>query len=133
MWVKRTLEEEARWHEITRRDARSHGLGIAGFVWVMISLFAAAGVLYTRAGFMIQRSLFGSFWVRLPIFAVLAIPFCYWIYRSEMRKELAKANRRTICPNCDIGGNFDPGETCQCGESFVPQSTMKWVKGGQTA
>ena len=86
----------------------------------------AGGLLYTRAG-VNHHHVTGSFWVRLPILAVLAAPFAYWFYRHEMRKELAKAIRRTICPTCDIAGDGNAGQACRCGDTYVAQCSMKWV------
>ncbi len=126
MWVQRTPEEVARWDAITRRDARRHGLGIAGISCVGGVVFVAGGLLYTRAG-VIHHHVAGSFWVRLPILAALTAPFAYWFSRHEMRKELAKAYRRTICPTCDIAGDGNAGQACRCGDTFVAQCSMKWV------
>ena len=126
MWVQRTPEEVARWDAITRREARSHGLGIASLVWIAGALLAAGGLFYTRAG-VIQRGVVGSFWPRLAMFAVVLAPFCYWLYRHEMGKELAKAYRRTICPTCDIAAEGNAGAACRCGATFIFQCEMKWV------
>jgi hypothetical protein len=45
-----------------------------------------------------------------------------------MRKELTKAHRGTICPTCDIAGDGNAGQPCQCGGVFVPLREMKWVE-----
>jgi hypothetical protein len=129
MWVRRTPEEVARWDAITRREAHRNGLGMAILVWVTVPLLAAGGWYYTRAG-VIQHGVAGSFASRWSIFAVLVAPFCYWIYRREKGNEVAKAYRRTICPECDIAADGNAGAICQCGDTFVAQREMKWVEQG---
>jgi hypothetical protein len=87
----------------------------------------SGGLFYSRAG-IIQHHVTGSFGARLAIFGVVLAPFCYWLYRHERGRELAKAYRRTICPTCDIAGEGNTGAACRCGETFVPQNAMKWVE-----
>ena len=128
MWIKRTPEEVAKWHEVTARDARSHGRLIGGMVWVLVSLFGACGWFVSlSAGFAMQRSVAGSFWVRLLVIGVIVFPFAYWVFRRERRSELQKLTRRTICPKCDASSESNDGTACECGGAFVPQSTMKWI------
>jgi hypothetical protein len=127
VWVQRTDAEIAQWHNVTRRDARSHALGIAALVWAAVSVLAASGLHYSRLGVVIQRSFVGGFWGRFLIFAVGALPISHWIYRVEMRKEIDKSIRRTICPACDRGGDAPAGTKCDCGQVIVPSSMMKWV------
>ncbi|WP_165228204.1 hypothetical protein [Aquisphaera insulae] len=129
MWVPRTEQEVARWHEITRQDARSHGLWIAVLVGVAVVVFSSAGLYYTRAGILLTRNrLLDGSWRRLILSGIFVAPISYWIYRSESRKELSKATRRTICPDCGRAGEEPVGTACgECGQALVPQSTMKWV------
>jgi hypothetical protein len=128
VWVRRTPDEVARWHEITRQHARQHGLAIAGFVWILTTMLGVGGVFYTRAGLLVRSSVVGGFWMRLLVFAVVALLISYWVYRSEIRKEIGGALRRTICPECGKGGEEPIGTNCDCGHARVPQSTMKWVE-----
>ncbi len=102
---------------------------MAILVLIIGAVFAAGGLFYSRAG-IIQHGVSGSFSARLAFFAAVLAPFCYWLYRHERGKELAKAYRRTICPTCDIAGDGNAGTPCRCGDAFVPQCSMKWVEGG---
>ncbi len=128
MWVQRTSEEEKKWHEMAIQEARSHGKLIGWCVWILVSIMVAGGWFGLSAGFIAHRNVNGSFWVRFPIFAVLAAPFAYWVAGRESKKELEKIKRRTICPSCDIAGHGNAGTECQCGGKLVPQSTMKWIE-----
>jgi hypothetical protein len=128
VWVRRTPDEVARWHEITRQHARLHGLTIAGFVWILTTMLGVGGVFYTRAGLLLRSSVVGGFWTRLLVFAMAALLMSYWVYRSEIRKEIGGPLRRTICPSCGKGGEKPIGTNCDCGQALVPQSTMKWVE-----
>jgi len=127
MWVQRSGLEVARWHEITRRDARSHGRTMAVVVWLGLCVFGLGGWYYSRGGIVVHF-VTGSFWIRFVIVMVGASAFSYWLYRFEVRKEIEKACRRTICRGCGRGGDEPAGTTCGCGEARVPQSTMKWVE-----
>lgn len=131
MWIKRTPEEIAQWEKGAERQASSHGWIIAGPVWVLVSVFAASGFytfLFGGTVVATQQSASDSFWFRLPIFGVVAAPFVYWIFRHERKKELAKIKRRTICTQCDTAASSNAGTACECGGSFVPSSTMKWIE-----
>jgi len=129
MWVQRTSEEIAKWHEATEREARSHGRIIAGVVWVLVPVLLAGGWFVSfRAGFAVQRNFWGSFWLRLPVFAVLAWPFAWFVFRRESKNELAKIHRRIICPKCDTAAEGEAGVSCHCGGIFVSQSTVKWIE-----
>src|ERR1041385_3949883 len=129
MWVQRTPEEVAKWHTATEREARSHGRLMGGAVWALVSVLGAGGwVVSFSAGFAAQRSTPGTFWWRLPIVAILALPFAWFVFRRESKKELAQITRRTICSKCDTAGESNAGTSCQCGGVFVSHSTMKWVE-----
>jgi len=129
MWVQRTPEEIAKWHEATAREALSHGRFIAGMVWILVSVLLAGGWFVSiRAGFAAQQSTSGSFWLRLPIVAAVALPFAWFVFRYESKKELAELKRRTICPRCDTAGEGNTGGPCPCGGTAVLQSTMKWIE-----
>src|SRR5215472_6097069 len=127
MWVERTPEEIAKWHDATQREARSHGRLIAVMVLVVVPLVVAGGwIVSFRTGAAVQQSTSGSFWMRLPIFITVTLPFAWFVYRRETRNELGKLMRRTVCPKCDTGSDSNDGARCPCGGSFVSQSTMKW-------
>ncbi|MDR3458527.1 MAG: hypothetical protein P4N60_13840 [Verrucomicrobiae bacterium] len=131
MWIQRTPEEITKWQKAAESEARSHGRFIAGIVWVAVSMLCAGGwfiFLSGGAGVVVQSDVSGSFWLRLPIFGLVAAPIAYWIFRHERRKELTKIARRTICPKCDTPADGNPGANCQCGGSFVPASTVRWVE-----
>jgi hypothetical protein len=102
---------------------------MAGFVWLLTTMLGVGGLFYTRSGFLLRSSVVGGFWMRLLMFAVVALPIAYWVYRSEIRKEIGEASRRTICPTCGRGGEEPVGTMCDCGQTLVPQSKMKWVEG----
>jgi hypothetical protein len=127
MWIERTAEEVTKWNTVAQREARRHGLLMGASVGFFVSVLASCGWFFSMQG-VVQHSVTGSVLVRLPIFAVLVLPFSVWIYRRESHKEMTKASRRTICPKCDTAGEGNAGATCQCGGVFVPQSTMKWVE-----
>jgi hypothetical protein len=131
MWIERTPEEIVKWQKSAEKEARSHGQLIGGGVWVLVSIFAASGwYFFLSGGFGVvaQKDVTGNFWLRLPIFVLVSAPFAYWVFRHESRKELAKIERRTICPKCDTASNSNAGSSCKCGGSFVPSKTMKWVE-----
>jgi hypothetical protein len=128
LWVRRTEDEVARWHEITRRDARSNGLTIAILAWVAVIVLASFGVFYYRGGIVIQHHILLGSGLRLAIFLSITAAISYWIYRFETLRELAEAGRRTRCPACGAGSADNLGQSCGCGDVFVPQSTMKWVE-----
>jgi hypothetical protein len=131
MWIQRTPEEVAKWHEATAKEARSHGRLVAGLVWVGVAVFVAGDWFVSfRGGFATHSSTTGSFLVRLPIVAAVALPFAWFVYRRETRSELAKLSRQTICPQCDTSGEQQAGNSCECGGKFVPTSTVRWVDDG---
>jgi len=119
-----------KWQNAAEREASSHGRLIAGIVWILVSIFAAAGYFFIggSVGIMGQQSVSGSVWLRLPVFGLISAPLAYWIYRRERRKELAKITQRTICPGCDASAEGNAGIGCKCGGNFVLSSTMKWVE-----
>lgn len=129
MWIQRTPDEIVKWQESTCREARSHGRLMSGLVLFLFpSLLAGGWVISIRAGAAIQQSGSGNFWQRLPIFIAAAIPFAFFVYRREKRRELASLRARTICPTCDIAAQGNEGATCQCGGAFVSLGTVKWVE-----
>ena len=129
MWVQRTPEEMSKWKASTEQKARTDGLQIGIGAWVVASLVLSAGwVMSFRSGVAVQGSWGGTFWTRLPIFAVVTLPIVFVAARYERRKSVRKAASRTICPKCDTAGESNAGTACECGGSFVPQSSMKWVE-----
>jgi len=131
MWIQRTPEEVAKWQKSAESEACSHGRFIGGIVWLLVAVCLAGGwffFLSSGTGIVGQREVTGSFWLRLPIYGLVAAPFAYFVFRYERKKELAKILRRTICPKCDTPAESNIGATCKCGGSFVPSSTMKWVE-----
>jgi len=127
MWVQRTAGEREQWHRTTARDARSHGLIIGGMVWVVLSLMLAGGwVASAQFAVVAESGGSGSFWKRLPILAIVILPLCWWISRREGKRKLHSAIHRTICPKCETAAEGNAGLSCDCGGSFMPQSTVKW-------
>jgi hypothetical protein len=129
MWVDRTPEETKKWHEATAHEARSHGRLIAGCAWFLVTLVFAGGWFFSyRTGVATQQVPSASFWVRLPVIALISFPFAWFIFRRETRNELAKLKRRTVCPKCDTSGEAEEGTNCSCGGVFVSASSVKWVE-----
>jgi hypothetical protein len=128
VWIRRTEAEVARWHEITRRDARSNGLTIAILAWVVVIVLVSFGFFYFGNGLIIQHQILLGNGMRLAIFLSIATAISWWINRFESRRELAEAGRRTRCPACGAGSADNLGQSCGCGDVFVLQSTMKWVE-----
>jgi len=128
VWVKKTTEEVAAYLEKERKDARFYALLLAAFVWVLVTAALSGGWIFSlRAGFMVQRSASGSFWTRLPIMAVVALPFSIWLYRRDRRAQLEKSASTTVCTTCDSISEGNAGSVCACGGPFVLRSTVKWV------
>ena len=129
MWVQRTPEEVAKVQKDAERQARSDGLIIGIIGWAVAVLVLSAGwVVSFSTGMAVQSSSGGTFWTRLPIFAVLASPIIFIARRVESRKAVRKSQLRTICPGCDRPDEGNAGARCQCGGTFVPSSTIKWVE-----
>jgi len=128
MWVQRTAEETAKWNEAAIREARNHGRLIAGMVWILVSAGLAGGWMASAQFAVIADTtqVGGSFWSRWPTFGLIMLPFCWWLYRRESKRDLATALNRTICPRCETASEGNHGSACKCGGSFVPQSTVKW-------
>ena len=129
MWIPRTPEEITKWHAATQREARSAGWLVAGLSWLGLTAILAGGwIAGGRAGVIAQDSVAGgSFWSRFPIFAVAGLPVAYWLFRRESRRELESALQMTICPKCETAGEGNADTVCQCGGTFVLQSTVRWV------
>jgi hypothetical protein len=129
MWTQRTSDEVAKWHEATKRAALSHGRLVAGMVLLIVPPLAAGGwIVSFRAGAAVQQSTSGSFWVRLPLFIIAALPIAWFIYRKETRSELLKLTQQTICRKCEAAGKDNEGASCTCGGSFVSMSKVRWVE-----
>jgi hypothetical protein len=68
MWIKRTPDEVAKWHETSAQEARAHGRLIGGMIWVLGSFFAAGGwYVGFQSGVFIQFNRGGTYWGRLVI------------------------------------------------------------------
>jgi hypothetical protein len=129
MWVSRTPEEIARWNAAVEKQARSDGFQIAAMAWLGSTVVLSAGwVASFRTGVAVEGGFGGTFWTRVPVFAVATLPIALIAYRYERKKRLRRANEQTICPNCDTASSCNVGSSCSCGGSFVPQSTMKWIE-----
>jgi hypothetical protein len=129
MWVERTPEEAAGWQRTAQKEAHSHGLMIGILAWAFAALVLSAGWFVSlQTGVAAQRGFGGTFWTRLPIFALLGSPVIFIARRYESRKALRKAERLTICAQCDSAGEGNAGATCSCGGTFVPSRTLKWVE-----
>src|SRR6266850_1199106 len=98
MWIQRTPEEVTKWHMSTTREARTHGLFVAGLSWLGITVVLAGGwIAGGRMGVVAQDSVSGgSFWSRFPIFAVVGLPIAFWLFRRESRSELDRSLQMTI-------------------------------------
>jgi hypothetical protein len=129
MWIPRTPEEAKKWHATTVREARTAGLFIAGLVWLGLTVLLAGGwIAGGRAGVIAQVSVSeGSFWGRLPIFALAGLPVAFYLFRREQSKELEHSTNMTICPKCDTAGEGNAETPCNCGGTFVLQSTVRWL------
>jgi hypothetical protein len=129
MWVQRTPEEEAQWRATAEKEARSQGLLIGVVGWVGAVILVSTGWFVSfRTGGAAPISHDGTFWTRLPIFAVLGSPIIFIARRVESRKGLRKDLARTICPKCDTAAENNAGAPCPCGGAFVPASTVRWVE-----
>jgi len=129
MWVKRTPEETVKRQQDVIRQARSDGLTIGIIGWVLGALVVSAGwVVSFRAGFAVQTNFGGTFWTRLPVFAVVCTPIVFLARRIETKRAVRNAQLRTVCPQCDTAAEGNAGVPCSCGGTFVPSSTMKWVE-----
>ena len=129
MWTQRTPEEVKKWEAATAREARRHGWLVAGLSWLGITVILAGGwIAGGRAGVVAQESVAaGTFWTRFPIFAVVGLPIAYWFFHRETRRESVRLAQMTICPKCEKAGEGNVEEACECGGSFVPQRTVRWV------
>ena len=102
---------------------------MAGAVWVLAALFAAGGWFVSfRGGVVAQRSMLGSFWLRLLIFAALAFPCARFVFRRETKNQFGKIQRRIMCTKCYTAAEGEVGMSCECGGTFVSQSTVKWIE-----
>jgi len=129
MWVQRTPEEEAQWRTTAEKEARSQGLLIGVLGWVGAVLLVSTGWFVSfRTGGAAPIIHDGTFWTRLPIFAVLGSPIIFIARRVETRKSLRKDLARTICPKCDTPAENNACAACPCGATFVPASTVRWVE-----
>ena len=129
MWIQRTADEVAKWNQAAERKARSDGLQIGIMAWLGATVLLSAGwIVSFRTGVAIERNFGGTFWTRLPIFAVVTLPIVFIASRYERKKALRKEADRTICPKCDTAAVSNAGAACGCGGTYVPQSTMKWVE-----
>ena len=129
MWIPRTPEEKLKWQASTAREAHFQGLLYAGLCWLGIAAVLAGGLMAgANAGIVVQGSVSGgSFWSRLPIFALPGIPIAFWLYRREVKQQFQRAACMTICPKCEVANEHNEGASCPCGGTFVLQSSVRWV------
>jgi hypothetical protein len=129
MWIPRTSEETQKWQDSTAHEARVQSLIYAGGCWLAIAALLAGGCMAgANFGIIAQDSVSGgSFWSRLPSFALPGIPVAYWLFRRNVREELARAKYMTICPKCEKADDNNEGQACDCGGTFVAQSSVRWV------
>jgi hypothetical protein len=129
MWIERTPDEVKKWEAAAARAAQTHGRLVAVLSWLGITVVLAGGwIAGGRIGVVAQESVAaGSFWTRFPIFAAVGLPVAYWFFRREKAKELERSAQMTICPKCETAGEGDAGEACNCGGTFVLQSSVRWV------
>jgi hypothetical protein len=130
MWTPRTPEQILKWQASATREARFQASLYAGLCWFGIAAALAGGWMAgANAGLIAQDSIAaGSFWHRFPIYALPGIPVAYWLYRRTFRLELQRATYMTICPKCDTADESNEGQTCDCGGTFVTQSSVRWVE-----
>lgn len=131
MWIQRTPDELADRQKTAQAEATSHGLLICAIVWAIVTVCLAGGwyVFFAGgAGFAVQRDVAESFWVRVPVCGLAALPFAFVVFWYERRKQSGRNKKTTICPKCDTIGEGNPGASCHCGGSYVLLSTVKWVE-----
>lgn len=129
MWVQRTADEMAEWDRRSGREARFHGLMIAGVIWVVVPIIALSGWFFSpRSGVAVQTNPSAQWWVRVVATVIVALPIGLYAYRRERRKELAKLMQQTICTTCEAMGGGDGGRDCACGGRMVELREVKWVK-----
>ena len=128
MWIQRTHEQIVKWHVATEKQASSTARTVAGVVWGLSSVLAAAGLAVSlRAGIAVGQPVRGSFIARLPIALLMAFPFALFVYWRVRPTELSKLRKRSICIRCDRA--FDgggEGSICGCGGTLVPASSVVW-------
>ena len=128
MWIQRTPEEISRRQKSVEKEALSQGwiFGVLG--WLAVVVVTSTGWLFCLQFGIVAESRFGgTFWSRLPVFAVIGLPIIFLTRRSVSKGILEKAARRTICPKCDTPSEGNAGETCKCGGAFIATKEMKWV------
>jgi hypothetical protein len=129
MWVPRNPDEVTKWNQAAEQEARSEGLMIGIGTWVVATPVLSAGwIVSFHAGIALPGGFSGTFWSRLPVFALVTLPFAFVAFSYERKKALKKALDRTICPKCDLAGDCNAGAVCACGGAFIAQSAMKWVE-----
>jgi hypothetical protein len=131
MWVERTPDEVAKWRAAKTRAARRYGAIFAGSIWVAVSILATCGWSFFSSGggvVAVQRDVSGRVWWVMPLAILMIFPFVYFCFRQQSRSRLREYERLTICPKCDSAGDNNAGAQCQCGGTFVPSSTVKWVE-----
>jgi hypothetical protein len=128
MWIRRTPEEIAQWHESTSRELRSKGVVLAVVIWGLAVVVVGGGWFVSlRTGIVARHATFGRLGIRMLIAGTLALPVSWYICRRGTTNAIAKARRRTICPDCDTMSEGNEGTACPCGGSFVPIYTVKWI------
>jgi len=129
MWVPRTPDEVAKWREATVRESLSNALTVGLIVWVSISALAAGGlVLSNRGTYAVRTGMWSSFWARFPVCAAFVLPIlCFGFWRIH-ESDVAKHERRTVCPKCNSSGESNAGSECGCGSVFVLCSSVRWVE-----
>jgi hypothetical protein len=129
MWIPRTPDEVASWRKATSRESLANARLVGVLLWLAISAMAAAGLVVSRnAAFAIGKGNAGGFWIRFGYSAALSFPFvCFGLWRVY-RSDMAKEERRTVCPRCDTTGTGNAGSSCACGSAFVPCSSVRWVE-----
>ena len=131
MWVERTQDEVTKWRASKTRAARRYGAIFAGSLWVAVPILAISGWSFFSSGgvvMAVQRDVSGRVWWVMPGAILMIFPITYFCFRQQSRSRLREYERFTICPKCDSAGVNDAGAQCQCGGTFVPSSTVKWVE-----
>lgn len=127
MWVERTPEDVVKWRRATEKEGRFSGILFAGGVYLGISILLAGGWFVGRHAVWVERDQSENFWTRLPIILLIGLPVAIWLFKREKARGIERCSQMTTCPKCDTAAEGNAGSPCDCGGSFVLQSTVKWI------
>jgi hypothetical protein len=131
MWVRQTSEDMERAKAFAEKNARSHGLLMAGPVWLLVTFVGpSVRFLLISQGIIVESD--KPYWPQVPFYAAGATIVTLIVYRIEKKRDLRKSINDAICPKCDGAREGGIGTKCACGGEFVPLREMKWVEDGNT-